>query len=346
MRFGFLVHPIQARDAARRLPALAALPEPWIEAALRRMAPRVAARTQTIRGAGGSEAEGVFIGVPLTPRMFRTLPEARIEEILVQAIEAARQEGCELAGLGAFTAVWKDGGETLARRTGFPITTGNTYTAAAALDAAFDACEKVGVEPARASAAVLGGTGSIGRVCAADLMGRFGRVVLIGRNRERACSAAAELGAEASIDPRDADSCDLIIAVTSSETPLIEPEGLRPGAIVVDVSRPRNASPRIARERPDILVIEGGVIEAPGRPDMGLNFGFPAGTAYACMAETMMMALEGRAESYSLGKSLDPARLAETRSLAAKHGFRLAGWRAFERLVPPEALARAREARR
>src|SRR5688500_19256697 len=64
-------------------------------------------------------------------------------------------------------------------------------------------------------------------------------------------------------------------------------------------------------------------------------------TAYACMSENMMLALEGRAESFTLGKDVSVAQVEETIRLAEKHGFELAEFRAFEKVVGPEAIARA-----
>ncbi len=60
----------------------------------------------------------------------------------------------------------------------------------------------------------------------------------------------------------------------------------------------------MARERDDVLLIEGGLVDVPGEVDFGLDFGLPPGKAYACMAEAMVLALEGRCESYSLGRQI------------------------------------------
>jgi fatty aldehyde-generating acyl-ACP reductase len=63
----------------------------------------------------------------------------------------------------------------------------------------------------------------------------------------------------------------------------------------------------------------------------GFDFGFPPGMAFACMAEGMILALEGRMESYSLGRDIAVDRVPEIEALGAKHGFQLGGFRSFER---------------
>jgi fatty aldehyde-generating acyl-ACP reductase len=140
---------------------------------------------------------------------------------------------------------------------------------------------------------------------------------------------------------------DVVVAVTSSIVPVIEPRHLRPGAIVLDVARPRNVSRRVAAEREDVLVIEGGMVAVPGpEMDFGFDFGFPPRMAYACMAEAMILALEGRYESYTLGRDISIDQVLEIEALGAKHGFRLGGFRSFERAVTDREIERVRRVAR
>jgi predicted amino acid dehydrogenase len=91
-----------------------------------------------------------------------------------------------------------------------------------------------------------------------------------------------------------------------------------------------------------VLVIEGGVVEVPGDVEFNFNFGFPPKMAYACMSETMMLALEGRYESFTLGKDVSVEQVEEITRLARKHGFKLAGFRSFEKAVTEEQIAETR----
>jgi acetylornithine/succinyldiaminopimelate/putrescine aminotransferase/predicted amino acid dehydrogenase len=139
---------------------------------------------------------------------------------------------------------------------------------------------------------------------------------------------------------------DLIMAATSSLEALITPELLKQGAVVCDMSRPSNVSESVLQDRPDVLVIDGGVIALPNSPDLGWNFGFEKGTAFACMSETMMLALEGRYEHISLGADLNLEHLELMRTLAKKLGFSLAGFRAFDRPLDPAIWERVRALRK
>jgi predicted amino acid dehydrogenase len=134
----------------------------------------------------------------------------------------------------------------------------------------------------------------------------------------------------------------LILTVTSAVHDIIDPADLQAGSVICDVARPRDVSAMVARARNDILVIDGGMVDVPGPVDFHFNFGFPPGKAYACMAETMVLALEGRFEDYTVGKNITMERVTEITTLAAKHGFRLSGFRSFEREVTREQIENVR----
>lgn len=80
----------------------------------------------------------------------------------------------------------------------------------------------------------------------------------------------------------------------------------------------------------------------PGDVQFNFNFGFPPGTCYACMAETMLLALSGRFEPFSLGRDLEVEKIEEIERLAEEYGFKLAGLRSFERAVSPEYVERVK----
>lgn len=138
---------------------------------------------------------------------------------------------------------------------------------------------------------------------------------------------------------------DVIMVATSSLETLITSELLKWGALVCDMSRPSNVSKQVLEERPDVLVIDGGVVAVPNQPDLGWNFGFEVGDAFACMSETMMLALEKRYEHTSLGADLNLGQLQLMRELAEKQGFALAGFRNFDRPLAPGVWERVRSLR-
>lgn len=138
----------------------------------------------------------------------------------------------------------------------------------------------------------------------------------------------------------------VVITATSSIDELIKPHWVTPGAIICDISKPPNVRPSLGQIRPDVLIIDGGVVSVPGRPYMGWDFGFEPGLAYACMAETMMLALEHHYTDMSLGNHLSLDNLIYLKKLAEKHGFELAQLRSFDRPLGEKEWGKVLKARK
>ena len=350
-KFAFIIHPFDVRrDVAKKggiYSAAKYLPEPAVEWGIKFKSPMVMSHITGIQSPTGAEAEGWFIGCPLTPKQMLTLPQEFVYKRLVQCGKLAESLGAGIIGLGAFTSIVGDGGVTIAKHLDIAVTTGNSYTTATAVEGSLDAARRMGINVERAKVAVVGATGSIGKTCAQMLAPQCAEIALIGRDLTRLEAVSDELtGAcvrlydDVHLGLRDAD---LILTVTSARDAVIEPEDLKPGSVVCDVARPRDVSARVVKERDDVLVIEGGVVAVPGPDaDFHFQFGFPPKTAYACMSETIMLALDGRYESFTLGKDVSIAQAEETTRLAQKHGFRLAGYRSFEKEVTAETIERTR----
>ena len=208
------------------------------------------------------------------------------------------------------------------------------------------------VDIRKAKVGIIGATGSIGAVCAQLLAPQVAHISLAGRNVEKleelknkvaetpGCRAEISYTTEVKESLRDAD---LVLAVSSAVDTLIYPEDLKCGAVVCDVARPRDVSKSVVEKRDDVLVIEGGVIEIPGAVNFNFNFGFPDKTAYACMSETILMALEGTYEPYTLGRDLSVEQVTRIGDIARKHGFKLAGFRSFEKALDDATIERVRK---
>lgn len=347
-RFAFIVHPIHPKDAARKYPILKYLPDRVIERLLATRKPVLASKITGIRSITGAETEGWFIACPYTPRqMIGGIPIEKVYDNLVQCTEIAANLGAQIIGLGAFTSVVGDAGATVASRSRIAVTTGNSYTIATAIEGALKACAALEVDRSRAVLAIVGATGSIGRTCAKIMAPDFSKTVLIARDLGRTQELSNEIVRSVATTGVDAlREADVVVTVTSSESAIIQPENLRAGAIVCDVARPRDVSVRVAKERDDVLIIEGGVVRVPGDVRFNFSFGFPDKTAYACMSETMMLALEGRIENFTIGRDVSVEQVSEVTRLAKKHGFELAGFRSFERAVDEATIERVRKARR
>jgi predicted amino acid dehydrogenase len=351
--FAFIIHPIDPkRDIRRKYPLLASIVTDWQIRLLAPFFPPVylsevegIASTST-----GKQIKGWLIACPLTPGHFIELPEKRVYRKIIETGRLAEKLGAQILGLGAFTSVVGDAGQTIAQALDVPVTTGDSYTVAIAVQAVLAAARVMDIPLRNATAAVVGAAGAIGQVCAELLANEVGRLYLIGRRgealdalRQRLVEAGSAAEVETSTDMGALREAQLILTVTSALHAVIQPEHLQPGSVVCDVARPRDVSLKVAAARDDVLVIDGGMVDVPGPADFHFNFGFPPGKAYACMAETIALALEGRFEDYTLGKQIARSRVEEITQIAEKHGFRLSGFRSFEKPVTEEQIERIRQ---
>jgi len=343
-KFSFILHPLTASDVSRKFPITKNWSDGFIEKIIKYVPPfKVSHITGVV--SPYAELEGWFVGCPLTSRQMVEMPEEYVIHKIIKAGKIAEKLGAKIVGLGAFTSVVGDAGITIANNLNIAVTSGNSYTVATALEGTRQAAKLMGIDMKQANVVIIGATGSIGAACAQVLAKETTRLTLVARTESKLAKLAEQLLAtegmsvDITADAKTAiQTADVVITVTSAVDCIIEPEDLKPGSVVCDVARPRNVSQRVLETRNDVLVIEGGVVEVPGDVDFGLNFGFPPKTSYACMAETMILALEKRYESFTLGRDLSVKQIETIQYLAQKHGFKLAGFRSFERAVTPQQI--------
>jgi predicted amino acid dehydrogenase len=250
----------------------------------------------------------------------------------------AKRMGAQIMGLGAFTKVVGDAGVTVAKKSEIPITTGNSYSASGALWAAADAVRRMGllkIEKGRkivGKTMVLGATGAIGSVCCRLLAKAFKEVYMVGRNtaklmalKESILEETPNVTIKVTTRPDKflADMDVIVTATSGAGKKVLDITKVKPGCVITDVARPLDLSPEDVAKRPDVLVIESGEIELPGNPEMK-NIGLPHKVVYACLAETIVLALEGRYEVFTIGRDIEWEKVREIYKLGLKHGMKLA----------------------
>jgi predicted amino acid dehydrogenase len=347
-KFAFTIHPTDISFVHRRWPIAERLPDALTESLLSFKKPFKASDIRGVRTAHNT-AEGLFVAIPLTTRMWHTMPEEFLVRRVVQACRLAERAGARIIGLGAHSAIPGDAGKEIARQVSIPVTTGNSYTVAAALEAVREGARLMGHDLERCRVAVVGAAGSIGSCCVRILARECPFITLVGRTAEKLRTLSdrvlSETGSlcQVTTDSKAAvAAADVVITVSSAMDAIIDPLDLKPGAVVCDVAVPRDVDHRVSSMRDDVLVIDGGLIAVPGGLDLGYDVGLPPGTAWACLSETMLLALEERYEPFTLGRDLTLTQIDEIRTIARKHGFRLAQLRSFHRPLDELALERIR----
>ncbi|MBU2952630.1 dehydrogenase [Marinobacter sp. F3R08] len=343
-RFAFVIHPLSQQYLTKTPPLdwVASVSPPvvmnLVEKAIAYSPPFIYSKVSGIRSPNGDEVEGWLITVGGTPREIMAHGPEFTYARLLQAAKLAKKLGAQIMGLGAFTKVVGDAGVTVAKRAPLPITTGNSYSASGALWAAHDAMKKIGRVSigangkAAGKAMVVGATGAIGSVCARLLAKAVDEIYLAAPEPAKLLALKESIEQEtpgaivhvAGSAERDLSNMDMIVTATSGAGKrILDIMKVKPGCVITDVARPLDISAEDVAKRPDVLVIESGEIQLPGEVHMK-DIGLPKGIAYACLAETIVLALEAKFENFTLGRNIEWEKVREIYKLGLKHGMKLA----------------------
>ncbi len=348
-KFAFIIHPLQLSDYTLKFPWMKVLPKTVLGKIAEKIPPFKVSHITGIKSKEGIKTEGYFLACPLSSQQMLNLPEEKVIEKVIETGKKAEELGVDIIGLGSFTSVVGDKGITIAKELNTPVTTGNSYTVATAIEGTELAAKKMGFSLTEAT--IVGATGSIGRAISLILAEKGCDLQIVSRSENRLQKLKQEieninkeLEISYTTDVKKAvRNAKIIITASGAVDSIIDPEDLKAGSVVCDVARPRDVAFRVGKSREDVLVIEGGVVRIPGNVNFNFNFGYPPGTAYACMAETIMLTLERKFINYSIGPELKLERVKESLEMAQKHGFELAGLRSFEKPLSPEKIKKIRE---
>lgn len=305
--------------------------------------------------ASGATAHGLAIVSTFVPDMLNLDPQMVLRKV-IEACHVAEEHRIGVVALGGFTSIV---GERFSRQiqehVAVTLTTGNTFTVSLALDQVRRACRLMETDLSKATVCVVGGTGDIGGACVRMLSSEVRRILITGRSHEKIGAAVIEhltQGSRAEIqgvaDNQEAvRRADVVIAAASGTSAFLDEEVFKPGAVVCDLAYPKNISCRASR-REDILIFSGGIAEIPQEIHLGFEIGLPSPrTLYGCFSEAILLDLEKRYESFSIGRgNITREKVDEIRAIGEKHGFRPAPFYWGRRLLTDGDVEKIKKAAR
>ena len=293
------------------------------------------------RSSTGKSTHGYFVLCPIIPDMLDASPE-RVFQKVVEGCRIGERLGAGIVTLGGFTSIAGERfQERLRKSIRIPLTTGNAFTVAMAVDGVRKAAPLMGIDLKKAVLTIVGGTGDIGSAVARVLVHDVRELILTGRNKENLNKAKDQLRKISrakvgiSTDNNSAvKKADVVVAAASSSRSLVDIRNFKPGCVICDVGYPKNTS-YMTTYRNDLFAFSGGLFELPCEFDMCFNIGLPSTKVlYGCFAEAIILSLEDRYENYSQGKGLiTPEQVTAIKDMGEKHGFRLAPFYWGDRLV-------------
>jgi len=286
-------------------------------------------------------------------------------EVAMEGQKKLKHAQVLLIGMGGLIASFAQGGRWLSEQLkDVSFSTGHAYTIGNILEIMDNCVERVGLDIQKATVAVVGAAGSIGSGCVKLLAERGPKsIFLIDLNTFNAQQKLEALKFTIrekspqtktvfSNDLADMKKADIVIVATNSPTSLIAPKYLRRGAIVIDDSFPKNASRALLKERDDIILLEGGIMQLPFSLDISFARNMPdlmdaplmrvisCKETYGCFAEILVLALCGHKGNYGLGHS-DPRLAKDILVKSRQVGFSLAPPQCFDEAVEEKRFKKA-----
>ena len=335
-KFGFIAHPINIKAFYDFLGVWRIfgklLSEKTIRNIAKKTSPYPLCSFRKIKSFTGSIISGDIVLIPLLPIEIVTLTEEKVLELVEKSINMCERNGAKVVGLGGFTSVVGNEGEYLSKRVEVPLTSGNTLTAALALEGIYKATHIMDVSLSDSTAAVIGATGDVGSICTKILARKVKKINIAARNEQKLQEFANSIKNYGKVNveifkyTKDAvRNADIVLTATSAVTTIIDPKQLKSGAIICDVAIPANIAREVVQMRKDILVFEGGLAKIAYPEDVRnkkLLHLVPGNAVYGCVAETIALTFERRFESYSIGRgNITEEKIDEIKSIAAKHGI-------------------------
>jgi predicted amino acid dehydrogenase len=299
-KIAFLIHPrISAREDMRRVfPLFQFIPESILQKLLK-ILPPVARGKITFEDT--KEIIGWIIVIPILGKQFLEGKREFIFNKLLKALKIAKKLGVEIIGLGEFIASVTEGGKDLEGKVdGILIDNGKSLTAATIIKFLEEITKMRNIDLTKEKIAIVGAGGSIGLGVSLFLASKKFHLILI-EKKKKIPKLINLFSSFPNVEINDnlflLKKTKIVVVCTSSTEKLIKSKHLKEGAIIYDITQPRNTSPEILRQRKDITIIDGGIFDTP-KIDYGMDIGLKKHQAYACLTETIICALEGVNKSY------------------------------------------------
>ena len=245
-------------------------------------------------------AQGEVISIPWMPSELIEDQSAAVEA-MSQVVD--RLEDVRAVGLGSLLAVVGSRGEALAERTDVPITSGAAATTWAAMKNTIRVLEATG----ETSVGLVGFSGTVGEALGAALA-KAGVEVWVGAKGKAVARRAESLGLKhASIE--EAVRGRRVVLGAGTTGAILEPSMLEPHSILLDVALP--SSLKKGKRPVGLQIFAAEAMDLPEGWKRGfwgrlyhLLAGYGPSQIYACLAEPMVMAAQGRTEPFAQGRRL------------------------------------------
>lgn len=334
-RFAHILHPRNIEDARNKSKILRALPVTWVEKIIPRIPPVKISAISGLSSRG--RIEGYFIYLGLTTQQLTDQPESFCLQKILKCGRLAEKKGAQLLGLGGTTAAMGGGGIKIARRLQSAVTTGRTFCVATVVESACRLVEQRGLIGENIKCTIIDASSPLGGVCS-QLLARHGftDLTLVTDRKHRLDNLVWKLFYDHGISvkitsriPRALKKADLIVITDDISGEKFDTAAvtLKKGTMVCNLCRCKFTGRGLCSTNNGVTLIDSGMIRVPPQINFNKNFDFAVSRIIpADMAETMILAMERKKHSFSLGDGIRIEKMDEMMGMARRHGFQLVGY--------------------
>lgn len=325
--FAFLIHPLNTAQILTYWPLTRFLPGSLRKAFIKHQNFKVLPLKKIV-SSQNKEIQGYLIVCPLLPDEILQLDEETLLGKIIDAGFVAERLGAKIMGIGGYLAITADKKPMIHKHLKVPITSGSAFTAWSIFQTVFLTAQQRKINLKDKTIAIVGPLNAVGSLCAQEFSEHAAKVILTGDWKEKLQQFSKTLKqldlANIEIEPdvrKAVREADIVINTQTDTINLFSISDMKPKGIIHDASIFQNLS-RNAKLRKDITLIETSTIKLPFAEHTGFDL-IPDNAFCASMAETILLALEEKFVTYSLGESRNSDKLEEIANIAVRHGFEI-----------------------
>ncbi len=330
-KFAFIIHPIEIGDFHKSLPILKNAPDFLISTMGRYINPFKISEIKGINTPRG-EVEGYLIGLPFTLEQIEVLPQDIIVNKYIRAGKLAQELGVNIIGLEPYSFRIPELSHLIGEKIPLPITIGTTYSLLSAISGIKKVVGLLGKDFKECDVSIIGVDNTIGGAVAKIVAKEVKYLTLVSSNKSYLESLEKEILVETGTAVHITDklenvikSREILIIASNQEYKNIDIDEVKANTIICDLSRPKILTRDLENKRKDILFIDGGLIKLPFGIDLGFDYGYSPNMCSPALAETILLTIEEKYQSFSLGQVIDMDKVNTINNMAKNNGFTIGG---------------------
>jgi predicted amino acid dehydrogenase len=292
-KFAYIVSPLTIKQLQQYFPLAGVLPELLAKPFLKNRPPFKASVFKKIKSIQEKEISGFTVACPILTR--RLADEAELG-LLLEAMHFAEKMGADIIGLSGYAAHLADKKYfSVTKKIATPVTSGNALSAWSLFEQAYRIAKASNMPLDKIALTVIHAGTTVGYLTARKLSDYVSKVIICDPDTEKMSKLK-----------------DVILHLNPVEV-IIEPDLHKAAGMADMVINPDEDKLNSKLLNKGSVLIEGSFVQVPGLRH----------PVRADLAEVMLLALEEKLVSYSLGETINIDKLEEIADIAVQHGFEI-----------------------